>query len=117
MLQDLVAGVGRQVSGRRRETPVTYFIDGDDVILIASNYGGARQPDWCYNLLAHPECELHIGPRGGRFVARETRGAECDRLFTLAVDLYPGYGRYAQRTEGVRTIRVLRLTPQPPNDS
>jgi hypothetical protein len=50
-------------------------------------------------------------------VARETQGAECDRLFTLAVDLYPGYGRYAQRTEGVRTIRVLRLTAQPPNDS
>jgi deazaflavin-dependent oxidoreductase (nitroreductase family) len=82
VLQHLVAGAGRQVRGRRRETPVTYFTDGDDVILIASDYGGARHPDWCYNLLAHPGCELHIGPRGGRFVARETQGAERDRLFT-----------------------------------
>jgi deazaflavin-dependent oxidoreductase (nitroreductase family) len=99
-------------SGQRRETPVSYFTDGDDVILIASNYGGARHPGWCYNLLAHPECELHIGQRGGSFVARETEGADRDRLFALAVDLYPGYGKYAERTDGVRTIRVLRLTPR-----
>lgn len=98
-------------SGQRRETPVTYFTDGDDVILIASNYGGARHPGWCYNLLAHPECELRIGEHGGRFVARETTGADHDRLLALAAELYPGYGKYAQRTAGIRTIRVLRLTP------
>ena len=98
-------------SGQRRETPLTYFTDGDDVILTASNYGGARHPSWYYNVLARPECELHIGPRGGRFVARETEEAERDRLFGLAVDLYPGYANYAQRTGGIRTIRMLRLTP------
>lgn len=98
-------------SGQRRETPVTYFTDGDDVILIASNYGGARHPGWYYNLVAHPECELRIGLRGGRFVAQETQGVERDRLFALAADLYSGYGKYAQRTDGIRTIRVLRLTP------
>lgn len=98
-------------SGRRRETLVLYFTDGDDVILMASNYGGARHPGWYHNLLAHPECELHIGPRGGSFVARETEGAERDRLYALAVDLNPGYAKYAQQTDGIRTIRVLRLTP------
>ena len=98
-------------SGQRRETPLTYFTDGDDVILTASNYGGARHPGWYYNLLAHPECELHIGPRGGQFVAREIEGAERDRLFALAVDLYPGYDKYAQQTDGIRTIRMLRVTP------
>jgi hypothetical protein len=51
------------------------------VIVTASNYGGARHPSWCYNLIAYPECELHIGPRGRRFVAREIEGAERDRLF------------------------------------
>ncbi|BBX18417.1 nitroreductase [Mycolicibacterium duvalii] len=98
-------------TGKCRETPVTYFTDGDDVILMASNYGGDHHPGWFYNLLANPECELHIGPRGGRFTARETHGVDRDQLFALAVELYSGYGRYAQRTEGVRTIRVLRLTP------
>lgn len=31
-------------SGQRRETPLVYFTDGDDVILAVSNYGGARHP-------------------------------------------------------------------------
>jgi hypothetical protein len=44
-------------------------------------------------------------------VAREAGGAERDRLFTLSVDYYAGYGDYAQRTDGIRTIRMLRLTP------
>jgi len=98
-------------SGRPRATPLAYFTDGDDVILVASNYGGARHPSWYYNLLAHPACQLHIGEHGGRFVARETTGADRDRLYALAADFYPGYIRYAQRTDGVRTIPVLRLTP------
>ncbi|MDT5370495.1 MAG: hypothetical protein QOC62_4926 [Mycobacterium sp.] len=98
-------------SGQRRETPLGYFTDGDDVILTASNYGQARHSSWYHNLLAHPECELHIGSRGGPFVAREAGGAERDRLFTLSVDYYAGYGDYAQRTDGIRTIRMLRLTP------
>ena len=57
-------------SGEPREVPLAYFTDGDDVILIASNYGGTGHPAWYHKLRAHPECELHIGPRGGRFVAR-----------------------------------------------
>ncbi|GBE65848.1 nitroreductase [Mycobacterium sp. MFM001] len=98
-------------SGQRRDTPLGYFTDGDDVILIASNYGGTRHPAWYHNLLAHPECELHVGESGGRFVAREATGADRDRLFDLAAAYYPGYAKYAERTDGTRTIRVLRLTP------
>ena len=99
-------------SGQARQTPLAYFTDGDDVILIASNYGGARHPGWYHNLLAHPECELHIGPRGGPFTAHETEGADRDGLFQLAVDMYPGYAKYAERTDNIRTIRILRLTPR-----
>ena len=98
-------------SGQQRETALAYFTDGDDVILMASNYGGARHPAWYHNLLARPNCELHIGPSGGRFVARQTEGADRDRLFRLAVDLLPGARSYAKRTDGVRTIPMLRLTP------
>jgi deazaflavin-dependent oxidoreductase (nitroreductase family) len=99
-------------SGKRWETPLAYFTDGDDVILIASNYGRERHPAWYHNLLAHPECELHIGPRGGPFVARETQGADRDRLYALAVErLNKGWARYEQRVNGIRTIPIMRLTP------
>ena len=97
-------------SGQPRETPLGYFTDGDDVVLIASNYGGQHHPGWYHNLVAHPECELHVGEHGGRFVAREATDADRDRLYGLAVDFYPGYGNYAQRTDGVRRIRVMQLS-------
>ena len=99
-------------SGKRYETPLAYFTDGDDVVLIASNYGREHHPSWYHNLLAHPDCELHIGPDGGRFVAHEATGADRDRLYALAADrLNKGWNVYEQRTDGIRTIPVLRLSP------
>jgi deazaflavin-dependent oxidoreductase (nitroreductase family) len=99
-------------SGIRREIPLAYFTDGDDVILIASNYGGARHPAWYHNLLANPQCELHIGKRGGDFVAHETTGADRDRLYTLAVErLDRVFALHEKRSGDSRTIPVMRLTP------
>jgi len=99
-------------SGERREIPLAYFTDGDDVILIASNYGGARHPAWYHNLVAHPDCELHIGNRGGRFVAGETTGADRDRLYGLAVErLNRVFDLQQKRSGEFRTIPVMRLTP------
>lgn len=98
-------------SGKQYETPLAYFTDRDDVVLIASNYGRDRHPNWYHNLLAHPDCELHIGPNGGRFVAHEVTGPDRDRLYALAADrLNKGWNTYAQRTDGIRTIPVLRLS-------
>lgn len=99
-------------SGKRYEVPLAYFTDGDDVVLIASNYGREHHPSWYHNLIAHPECELHIGPHGGPFLAREATGADRDRLYAMAADrLNKGWNVYEQRTDGIRTIPVLRLSP------
>ena len=99
-------------SGKRREIPLAYFTDADDVILIAPNYGGARHPAWYHNLLAHPQCELQIGQRGGRFVAHEVEGADRDRLYTLAVErLNRVFAVEEKRSGDSRTIPVMRLTP------
>lgn len=98
-------------SGVSRDVPLGYFTDGDDVILVASNYGQVKHPGWYHNLLAHPECELLADGRSGRFVARTAEGADRDRLFALAEEYYSGYTRYAANTNGIRTIQVMRLTP------
>jgi deazaflavin-dependent oxidoreductase (nitroreductase family) len=99
-------------SGQRREIPLAYFTDGDDVILIASNYGGSRHPAWYHNLIAHPECELHIGTRGGPFVAHEADGADRDRLYALSVERLNHVFALHEKRSGARTIPVMRLTPQ-----
>ena len=98
-------------SGEPREVPLAYFTDGDDVILIASNYGGTGHPAWYHKLRAHPECELHIGPRGGRFVTRETDGDDRDRLYRLAAERLAHVFALHEKRSGDRAIPVMRLAP------
>jgi deazaflavin-dependent oxidoreductase (nitroreductase family) len=106
----VLSSVGAR-SGQRREIPLAYFTDGDDVILIASNYGQERHPAWYHNLRANPDCELHIGARGGPFVAREVEGADRDRLYELAADRLTGVFSLHEQRAGSRKIPVMRLTP------
>ena len=100
-------------TGERRDIPLTYFTDSDDVILIASNYGQARHPAWYHNLCANPECELHIGKRGGRFTAHEVVGDDRDKLYSLANDRLNAAFSLHEKRSGTRTIPVMRLTPRP----
>ncbi len=97
-------------SGQPREVQLTYFHDGSDPILIASNYGGTKHPQWYYNLKAHPECEFG----GETFVAAEvTEPDEHTRLYGLAERVYAGYGDYRVKTASVgRQIPIFRLKPR-----
>lgn len=97
-------------SGLERTTPLVYFTDGDDVILIASKGGAPENPIWYLNLTANPDVELHVGPNGGPYRARTAEGAERERLWNLAVGLYRGYAGYAERAPG-RTIPVVVCSP------
>lgn len=45
--------VGRK-SGRRRETPVVYMRDGDDLVVLPAAAGSDRTPAWWLNLQADP---------------------------------------------------------------
>jgi deazaflavin-dependent oxidoreductase (nitroreductase family) len=97
-------------SGQPRQVQLTYFHDGREPILVASNYGGSKHPQWYYNLKAHPECEFG----GENFVASEvTDPDEYARLFALAEQVYAGYGDYRAKTASVgRQIPIFRLTPR-----
>lgn len=97
-------------SGEPREVQLTYFHDGPDVILLASNYGGSKHPSWYYNLKAHPECEFG----GESFSAsRVTDASEYARLFELAERIFAGYGDYRAKTAPIgREIPIFRLTPR-----
>jgi deazaflavin-dependent oxidoreductase (nitroreductase family) len=98
-------------SGVERTVPLLYFSDGDDVILIASSYGRPKFPAWYYNLKANPEVSLEVKGRTAPYVAHEVIGEEHDRLFAQAKKVYRGYTAYEQRTEGIRRIPVMRLSP------
>jgi deazaflavin-dependent oxidoreductase (nitroreductase family) len=97
-------------TGKKRENPLTYFTDGDDLIVMASNYGRERHPAWYYNVKANPEVEARAAGRRGRYLAEITTGADRERLWALAKRLTKAYADYERRAAG-RTIQVVRLSP------
>jgi hypothetical protein len=48
-------------TGLPRTLPLLYLDDGDDIILIASNYGKTSHPAWYRNLVANPRVEVLAG--------------------------------------------------------
>jgi deazaflavin-dependent oxidoreductase (nitroreductase family) len=100
-------------SGRAYTTPLLYFNDGpDDVVLIASNYGRERHPAWLANLRANPEVQLQARGRRGRYRARVlSEGPDRDRLFAAATRVTRAYADYERRTADERTINVVVCSP------
>ena len=47
-------------TGRPHSTPMMYVPDGDRVIVIASNAGAPKHPDWYRNLVANPEVTVEV---------------------------------------------------------
>ena len=96
-------------SGQPRVSPLVYFTEGHDVVLIASNYGGKKHPAWFHNVKANPEVTLEARGRKGRYRARVAEGPERERLFEQAKKNSIAYARYESITD--REIPVVALTP------
>jgi deazaflavin-dependent oxidoreductase (nitroreductase family) len=100
-------------SGKKRTTPLLYFTDGGNVILVASQTGKAKHPAWFHNLKANPDIELWAGGRGGAYRAREAEGEERARIWKLATELYPGYDDYQRKADAAgRRIPVVVCEPR-----
>ncbi len=101
-------------SGQRRSVAVLYFSDGDDTILVGSNFGGARNPAWVYNLRANPAATMQVGPVTTSFLATEIVDPdEYARVYALAEQVYAGYPVYKVKAAaaGRHRIPLMRLRP------
>jgi deazaflavin-dependent oxidoreductase (nitroreductase family) len=106
----LLDHVGRK-SGRPFTTPLLYLEDGADLVVVGSQGGLPKDPQWYLNLLAHPETTVHL--RGRRAVlvrARVAEGEERAALWARLVDLYADFAKYARWTD--REIPVVVLEPR-----
>jgi len=97
-------------SGKKRSTPLAYFTDGDDVVLIASAGGAHEHPAWYRNITANPEVELWTRGGGGHYRAAEAEGEERTRLWDKATAFYPGFAKYQERASN-RVIPVVVCSP------
>jgi deazaflavin-dependent oxidoreductase (nitroreductase family) len=101
--------VGRR-SGQPRESPLTWFADGDDAWLVVASGGGDRHPDWYANLTAHP------GRASVEFHGRDAVAVTPQRLddagragaWQRITAAQPRYAKYQRKS--AREYPVVRLT-------
>jgi deazaflavin-dependent oxidoreductase (nitroreductase family) len=97
-------------SGKQRTNPLAYLRDGDDLVIVASKGGSARNPAWFHNLRANPDTSVQVGPERRAVHARVANAAERERLWPKVLDVYSGYRGYQERTE--REIPLVILEPR-----
>ncbi len=106
----LLEHVGRK-SGKRYTTPVVYLTDGTNVVIVASQGGLAKNPQWYGNLKANPDTRVQLPRERPRPVrARLAQGAERDALWSRLLDLYADFAKYDSWTD--REIPVFILEPR-----
>lgn len=107
-------------TGTPHTTPVGYYPDGGDRVVVIASAGGAPQhPDWFHNLVAHPRVRVESGVFIYDAEAVVLEGAERDRLFARAVEADQGWAEYQAKTDRVIPVVALHEIPQdgPPNVS
>ncbi len=94
-------------SGLPRTSPMMYVRDGERLLVIASNAGAPKHPDWYYNLLAHPEVTVEVGDETYKATALVTQGEERERLWNSIVAQYPFFADHQTKTP--RQIPIVAL--------
>jgi deazaflavin-dependent oxidoreductase (nitroreductase family) len=94
-------------SGKRYTTPMMYIPDGDRLLVIASNIGAPKHPDWYHNLVAHPEVTVEVGTRTYDAIAIVTQGEERQELWTSIIEQHPFFADHQAKT--TRQIPVIAL--------
>jgi deazaflavin-dependent oxidoreductase (nitroreductase family) len=101
-------------SGAERVTPLIYFPEPDHYVIATSAAGAPSHPAWYHNLKTTPDVTVELATDSGvdTFTAHaeEITGDERDAQWDKIVGLNPGFGDYARKTEGIRTIPLIALT-------
>jgi len=97
-------------TGAVRKTPLMRVKDGANYVLVGSQGGAPKNPEWVSNLRANPRVELRDKTEVFPMRTREvTDPAERARLWKLAVQAYPPYDDYQAKT--TRKIPVFVAEP------
>jgi deazaflavin-dependent oxidoreductase (nitroreductase family) len=106
----LLTTVGAK-SGEKRVSPMMYFPDGRDRIVVASKGGAPEHPGWYHNLLAQPAVHVEASVDGGieeydavaSPMPEEKRAPKYAEIGTTA----PGFAEYQTKTDRKIPLIVL----------
>ena len=94
-------------TGEERTSPMMFVPDGDRILVIASNAGAVRHPNWYHNLVAHPDVTVEVTGDTYRARARDLRGEERARVWAEITQKYPFFLDHQANIE--RTIPIVAL--------
>jgi F420H(2)-dependent quinone reductase len=96
-------------SGKIRKTPLMRVEHDGEYAVVASLGGAPKNPVWYYNVKKNPRVELQDGSTTRDYEAREVFGDEKATWWGRAIEAWPDYADYQQKTD--RQIPVFVLTP------
>jgi deazaflavin-dependent oxidoreductase (nitroreductase family) len=97
-------------SGKLFTIPLLYLTDGQDVVVVASQGGLPKHPQWYRNLVASPDTVVQIGAERRSVHAVTADAQQRSRLWPRLVELYADFDTYQSWTE--REIPVVILQPR-----
>jgi deazaflavin-dependent oxidoreductase (nitroreductase family) len=106
----LLTTTGRR-SGEPRYAPLISIPDGDSLLLVASNFGRPKHPNWSANLIANPDARAQIKGHDFAITATLLTGEDRASAWKTVTTAWPAYNDYQARVS--REIRVFRLTRRP----
>lgn len=98
-------------TGRPHTTPMMFHRDGDRLLVMASDAGAVKTPDWYHNLMADPHVTVEVGDENYEAVAKPAAGAEYERLWGVITENYPFFADHKEKA--ARDIPVVVLTRAP----
>ena len=106
----IVTNLGSK-TGAIRKTPLMKATDGENYILIGSKGGAPEHPLWVYNLRTNPDVEIRDGVNVYKMRVRELPDSEeRQRLWDIAVEAFPPYKDYQEKTKRLIPVFLAEMT-------
>jgi deazaflavin-dependent oxidoreductase (nitroreductase family) len=108
----LLTTTGRR-TGEPRTVPMMAHRDGDRLLVVASNVGAPRHPDWYLNLVDDPRVTVEADGRTFTAEALPLLGADYVRTWTELEKHYPFLADHrAKAKQANRVIPIVELSEE-----
>jgi len=108
----LLTTIGRK-TGQARTVPLVYMRDGERFVVVGSQAGMSKDPQWMANAAANPNVEIEIGPEKLKMRAHRGNAEEKARYWPALCAMNSDYEAYQSRT--TRDIPILIMDPEDPS--
>jgi deazaflavin-dependent oxidoreductase (nitroreductase family) len=105
----LLTCVGRK-SGEKRTSPLVFFQNGEEMVVVGSLAGYDTHPAWVLNLNANPECVVQLDANKMTAVARDATAEEREALWPDLTAMFPPWGFFQKQTDRPFAIKILSPT-------